>query len=58
MRGGVAVASAESLFVVERSLPHGHVAAALGAALAELAVVAASKGLSGLGAASVLSALA
>ena len=32
MRGGVAVASAESLFVVERSLPHGHVAAALGAA--------------------------
>jgi len=32
MRGGVAVASAESVFVVERSLPHGHVAAVLGAA--------------------------
>jgi hypothetical protein len=32
MRGGVAVPSAESVFVVERSLPHGHVAAVLGAA--------------------------
>jgi hypothetical protein len=32
LRGGVAVPSAESVFTVERSLPHGHVAAALGAA--------------------------
>ena len=32
LRGGVAVASAESVFTVERSLPHGHVAAVLGAA--------------------------
>ena len=32
LRGGVAVPSAESVFVVERSLPHGHVAAVLGAA--------------------------
>ena len=32
MRGGVAVPSAESVFTVERSLPHGHVAAVLGAA--------------------------
>ncbi len=32
LRGGVAVPSAESVFIVERSLPHGHVAAALGAA--------------------------
>lgn len=32
MRGGVAVPSAESVFVVERSLPHGHVAAVLGSA--------------------------
>jgi hypothetical protein len=30
--GGVAVPSAESVFTVERSLPHGHVAAVLGAA--------------------------
>lgn len=34
LKGGVAVASAEEVFVVERSLPHGHVAAVLGAALA------------------------
>ena len=32
LRGGVAVASAEEVFVVERSLPHGHVAAVLGSA--------------------------
>jgi len=32
LRGGVAVPSAESVFTVERSLPHGHVAAALGSA--------------------------
>ena len=32
LRGGVAVASAASVFVVERSLPHGHVAAVLGSA--------------------------
>jgi len=32
IRGGVALPSAESVFVVERSLPHGHVAAVLGAA--------------------------
>jgi hypothetical protein len=32
MRGGVAVPSAEEVFTVERSLPHGHVAAVLGAA--------------------------
>lgn len=32
LRGGVAVPSAEAVFVVERSLPHGHVAAVLGAA--------------------------
>ncbi|MBK7236856.1 MAG: hypothetical protein IPI02_14970 [Sterolibacteriaceae bacterium] len=32
LRGGVAVPSAESVFRVERSLPHGHVAAVLGAA--------------------------
>jgi hypothetical protein len=32
LRGGVAVPSAESVFIVERSLPHGHVAAVLGAA--------------------------
>ena len=32
MRGGVAVPSAEEVFVVERSLPHGHVAAVLGSA--------------------------
>lgn len=32
LRGGVAVPSAESVFMVERSLPHGHVAAVLGAA--------------------------
>lgn len=32
LRGGVAVPSAESVFTVERSLPHGHVAAVLGAA--------------------------
>src|SRR5258705_348941 len=34
LRGGVAVASAEEAFVIERSLPHGHVAAVLGAARA------------------------
>jgi Transposase DDE domain len=32
LRGGVAVSSAEEVFVVERSLPHGHVAAVLGSA--------------------------
>jgi Transposase DDE domain len=32
LRGGIAVPSAESVFTVERSLPHGHVAAVLGAA--------------------------
>ncbi|HWH83057.1 MAG TPA: IS1634 family transposase, partial [Burkholderiaceae bacterium] len=32
LRGGVAVPSAQSVFTVERSLPHGHVAAVLGAA--------------------------
>jgi Transposase DDE domain len=32
LRGGVAVPSTEEVFVVERSLPHGHVAAVLGAA--------------------------
>jgi len=32
LRGGVAVASVHELFSVERSLPHGHVAAVLGAA--------------------------
>jgi len=32
LRGGVAVPSAEEVFVVERSLPHGHVVAALSAA--------------------------
>jgi len=34
LRGGVAVPSAEQAFVIERSLPHGHVAAVLGAARA------------------------
>lgn len=32
LRGGVAVANASALFTVERSLPHGHVAAVLGSA--------------------------
>jgi len=32
LRGGVAVPSVEEVFSVERSLPHGHVAAVLGAA--------------------------
>lgn len=32
LRGGVAVASADDVFTVERSLPHGHVAAVLGSA--------------------------
>jgi len=32
LRGGVAVSSASDLFTVERSLPHGHVAAVLGSA--------------------------
>jgi hypothetical protein len=32
LRGGVAVPGVESVFTVERSLPHGHVAAVLGAA--------------------------
>ncbi|MGH8789972.1 MAG: IS1634 family transposase [Cupriavidus necator] len=34
LRGGVAVSSADEAFVIERSLPHGHVAAVLGAARA------------------------
>ncbi len=34
LKGGVAVPSAEEVFVVERSLPHGHVAAVLGSATA------------------------
>nr|WP_132459606.1 hypothetical protein [Paraburkholderia sp. BL8N3] len=34
LRGGVAVSCAEEAFVIERSLPHGHVAAVLGAARA------------------------
>lgn len=34
LKGGVAVPSAEGAFTVERSLPHGHVAAALGSAIA------------------------
>jgi len=34
LKGGVAVPSAEEVFTVERSLPHGHVAAALGSAVA------------------------
>ncbi|MCB1942073.1 MAG: IS1634 family transposase, partial [Candidatus Accumulibacter sp.] len=33
LKGGVAVPSAEDVFTVERSLPHGHVAAALGSAI-------------------------
>ena len=33
LKGGVAVASAEDIFTVERSLPHGHIAAVLGSAL-------------------------
>jgi hypothetical protein len=32
LRGGVAVPSADEVFTVERTLPHGHVAAVLGAA--------------------------
>lgn len=32
LRGGIAVSSADELFTVERSLPHGHVAAVLGSA--------------------------
>ena len=32
LRGGVAVSSPEEAFVIERSLPHGHVAAVLGTA--------------------------
>lgn len=32
LRGGVAVPNAEAVFTVERSLPHGHVAAVLGSA--------------------------
>jgi Transposase DDE domain len=32
LRGGVAVPSVEAVFTVERTLPHGHVAAVLGAA--------------------------
>ncbi|WP_137895654.1 IS1634 family transposase [Ramlibacter sp. 2FC] len=32
LRGGVAVPSAEEVFAIERSLPHGHVAAVLGSA--------------------------
>jgi len=32
LRGGVAVPSAAEVFVVERSLPHGHIAAVLGSA--------------------------
>ena len=34
LKGGVAVPSAEEVFTIERSLPHGHVAAVLGSALA------------------------
>jgi transposase len=34
LRGGVAVSSADEAFVIERSLPHGHVAAVLGEARA------------------------
>lgn len=34
LRGGVAVSSADEAFVIERSLPHGHVATVLGAARA------------------------
>jgi len=34
LRGGVAVANAGEIFTVERSLPHGHVAAVLGSARA------------------------
>src|SRR5579864_8528800 len=34
LRGGVAVPSVDEAFVIERSLPHGHVAAVLGAARA------------------------
>ena len=34
LRGGVAVSSVDEAFVIERSLPHGHVAAVLGAARA------------------------
>lgn len=34
LKGGVAVPSADEVFTVERSLPHGHVAAVLGSALA------------------------
>ena len=33
LKGGVAVPSADDVFTVERSLPHGHVAAALGSAM-------------------------
>jgi len=33
LKGGVAVPSADEVFTVERSLPHGHVAAVLGASL-------------------------
>ena len=32
LRGGVALPSAEAVFTIERSLPHGHVAAVLGSA--------------------------
>ena len=32
LRGGVAVPSVDEVFTVERTLPHGHVAAVLGAA--------------------------
>lgn len=39
LRGGVAVPSAAELFVVERSLPHGHVAAVLGSARGSGALV-------------------
>ena len=34
LKGGVAVPSAEEVFTIERSLPHGHVAAELGDATA------------------------
>lgn len=34
LKGGIAVPSAEEIFTVERSLPHGHVAATLGSAVA------------------------
>jgi hypothetical protein len=37
LRGGAAISSAEQVFAIERSLPHGHVAAVLGSARACMA---------------------